>query len=34
VPPRPKDAQDNEKTMFECPYCMITQIISSERKWK
>jgi hypothetical protein len=34
LPPRPKGVNGNELDLFECPYCLITQSIRSDRAWK
>lgn len=34
VPPRPKDGNGVELEWFECPYCLLTKHIPTERKWK
>jgi len=34
VPPRPKGDYGIELDWFECPYCLITKHITSERRWK
>lgn len=34
VPPRPKDEKGHEREWFECPYCLITRNITTERRWK
>jgi len=34
IPPMPKNADGTPLTHFLCPYCKITQYISTERAWK
>lgn len=34
VPPRPKDPFGAPKDCFQCPYCHLVQVISSERTWR
>ena len=34
IPPRPKDADGQEMTQFECPYCFRIQEIQSSRAWR
>ncbi|KAF2464630.1 uncharacterized protein BDR25DRAFT_296597, partial [Lindgomyces ingoldianus] len=34
VPPRPKGEDGYELDLFECPYCLITKNITTDRQWK
>ncbi|KAI9772127.1 MAG: hypothetical protein M1840_001416 [Geoglossum simile] len=34
VPPRPKGDDGIELDRFKCPYCLVTKVITSDRKWK
>lgn len=34
MPARPKGPDGTEQVRFECPYCLITKTITTERKWK